>query len=155
MPAAEKARFFLSSYSILYSPKARGGRLQEIFCRGDIDRLLQIFSEEGREFIEWDEFHPVIKVNLTGAWKADEYAIADGKDLPFKDGQFDLVMAYNVLMDVEDVPATLKEIRRLMKPDGVLLISLVQPFRDRGAFAGSEPGGLFCPKWQLLRTRAI
>jgi 2-polyprenyl-3-methyl-5-hydroxy-6-metoxy-1,4-benzoquinol methylase len=39
---------------------------------------------------------------------ADEYAIADGKDLPFTDGRFDLVMAYNVLMDVEDVSATLK-----------------------------------------------
>jgi ubiquinone/menaquinone biosynthesis C-methylase UbiE len=59
---------------------------------------------------------------------ADEYAVADGKDLPFEDGQFDLVMAYNVLMDVEDVPATLKEIRRVMKPDGVVFISLVHPF---------------------------
>jgi ubiquinone/menaquinone biosynthesis C-methylase UbiE len=48
-------------------------------------------------------------------------------------------MAYNVLMDVEDVPATLKEIRRVMKPDGVLLISLVHPFRDRGRFAAFAP----------------
>jgi SAM-dependent methyltransferase len=74
---------------------------------------------------------------------ADEYAVADGKDLPFGDGEFDLVMAYNVLMDVEDIPATLKEIRRVMKPDGVLLISLVNPFRDRGRFAGSEPEASF------------
>lgn len=29
---------------------------------------------------------------------ADEFAIADGKDLPFTDGRFDLVMAYNVLI---------------------------------------------------------
>jgi 2-polyprenyl-3-methyl-5-hydroxy-6-metoxy-1,4-benzoquinol methylase len=36
---------------------------------------------------------------------ADEDVVADGKDLPFKDEKFDLVMAYNVLMDVEDVPA--------------------------------------------------
>ena len=74
---------------------------------------------------------------------ADVYAIADGKDLPFENGQFDLVMAYNVLMDVEDVPATLKEIRRVMKPDGVVFISLVHPFRDRGRFAGSEPEAPF------------
>jgi SAM-dependent methyltransferase len=74
---------------------------------------------------------------------ADEYAIADGKDLPFTDGRFDLVMAYNVLMDVEDVSATLKEIRRVMKPDGVLLISLVHPLRDRGRFTGSEPEASF------------
>jgi hypothetical protein len=52
------------------------GRLQEIFCRGEIDpidRLLQIFSEEGREFIKWDEFHPVIKIDLTGAWNAPNH----------------------------------------------------------------------------------
>ncbi len=33
---------------------------------------------------------------------ADEYAVADGKDLPFGDGQFDLVMAYNVLQRSDD-----------------------------------------------------
>ena len=71
MSAAEKARFFSSGHSFLYSPKARGP--QEIFCRGEIDRLLQIFSEKGREFIEWDEFHPVIKVNVTGAWNDDQF----------------------------------------------------------------------------------
>jgi SAM-dependent methyltransferase len=74
---------------------------------------------------------------------ADEYAVADGKNLPFSDRQFDLVMAYNVLMDVEDVSATLREIRRVMKPEGVLLISLVHPFGDRGRFAGHEPEAPF------------
>ena len=64
---------------------------------------------------------------------ADEYAVADGKDLPFEDGQFDLVMAYNVLMDVEDVPATLKEIRRVMKPDGVVLSRWCIPSETGGA----------------------
>jgi hypothetical protein len=37
----------------------------------------------------------------------------------------------------------LKEIRRVMKPDGVLFISLVHPFRDRGRFVGSEPEASF------------
>jgi hypothetical protein len=30
-----------------------------------------------------------------------------------------------------------------MKPDGVLFISLVHPFRDRGRFVGSEPEASF------------
>ncbi len=46
-------------------------------------------------------------------------------------------------MDVEDVPATLKEIRRVTKPEGVVFISLVHPFRDRGRSAGSEPEARF------------
>ena len=52
---------------------AKGARASGVFCRGEIDRLLQIFSEKGREFIESDEFHPVIKVNVTGAWNDDQF----------------------------------------------------------------------------------
>src|SRR5689334_9579906 len=44
------------------------------------------------------------------ALSADDYVIAPGTDLPFEDARFDLIVAYNVLMDVEDVPAILKEI---------------------------------------------
>jgi SAM-dependent methyltransferase len=72
------------------------------------------------------------------ARSADDYVIASGADLPFADASFDLVMAYNVLMDVEDVPATLKEIRRVLRPAGTLVISIVHPFSDRGHFATTE-----------------
>jgi SAM-dependent methyltransferase len=72
------------------------------------------------------------------ARSADDYAIASGDNLPFEDARFDLVMAYNVLMDVEDVSATLKEIRRVLRPAGMLVISIVHPFSDRGRFANAE-----------------
>src|SRR6202022_1011068 len=77
------------------------------------------------------------------ARSADDYAIASGTDLPFEDAHFDLVMAYNVLMDVEDVPATLKEIRRVLRPAGTLVISIVHPFADRGRFAGPDANAPF------------
>jgi len=72
------------------------------------------------------------------AGSADEYAVASGSDLPFADARFDLVMAYNVLMDVDDVAGTVKEIRRVLRPGGVLVISIVHPFSDRGRFASRE-----------------
>lgn len=74
---------------------------------------------------------------------ADDYHVAGLGDLPFDDKSFDLVMAYNVLMDVEDVPGALREIRRVLKPEGTLFISLVHPFRDRGRFGGREPDAPF------------
>jgi hypothetical protein len=52
-------------------------------------------------------------------------------------------MAYNVLMDVEDVPAALKEIRRVMRPRGRLIISIVHPLADRGRFATRETNSPF------------
>jgi SAM-dependent methyltransferase len=72
------------------------------------------------------------------AQSADDYATAPGSDLPFEDARFDLVVAYNVLIGVEDVPATLKEIRRVLRPAGVLVISIVHPFSDRGRFATTD-----------------
>jgi SAM-dependent methyltransferase len=77
------------------------------------------------------------------ARSADDYAIASGTDLPFDDARFNLVMAYNVLMDVQDVPATLKEIRRVLRPAGVLVISIVHPLSDHGRFATTETTSAF------------
>jgi SAM-dependent methyltransferase len=69
---------------------------------------------------------------------ARDYAVATATSLPFKDGCFDLVLAYNVLMDVEDLEPAVKEIRRVMSPSGRFLMSIVHPFADRGAFASSD-----------------
>jgi SAM-dependent methyltransferase len=65
---------------------------------------------------------------------AHAYVVARADALPFPDASFDLVVAYNMLMDVEDVPAAVREFARLLRPDGVLLVSVVHPFSDRGRF---------------------
>ena len=77
------------------------------------------------------------------AGSADDYVIASGASLPFREARFDLVMAYNVLMDVVEVPATVKEIRRVLRPAGTLVVSIVHPFSDRGRFVTAEPASPF------------
>ena len=72
------------------------------------------------------------------AGSADYYRSAGAADLPFENCSFDLAVAYNVLMDIEDVPAALKEIRRVLRPSGTLVISIVHPFADRWQFADPE-----------------
>ncbi len=72
------------------------------------------------------------------ARSAQHYAVASAAELPFENARFDLVVAYNVLMDVEDVPAALKEFRRVMRAAGQLVISICHPFVDHGRFASSE-----------------
>jgi SAM-dependent methyltransferase len=69
---------------------------------------------------------------------AHDYAVAGASRLPFEDGRFDLVVAYNVLMDVDDVPAAVREIRRVMRPSGRLVISVVHPMTDHGRFSNEE-----------------
>src|SRR5262245_1232732 len=66
---------------------------------------------------------------------ADNYAVADAAALPFDSGQFELTVTYNMLMDVDDISAVLREIRRVLRPNGRLVVSLLHPFRNRGRFA--------------------
>src|SRR5262249_3835124 len=59
------------------------------------------------------------------------------------DRRCDMIVAYNVLMDLDDVPATLREMRRVLRPSGQLVISLVHPFSDQGTFSSTEPDSPF------------
>jgi SAM-dependent methyltransferase len=77
------------------------------------------------------------------AGSADDYQLATAANLPFADDMFDLAIAYNVLMDLEDVSSALREIGRVLRPFGTLVISIVHPFADRGRFVGSEPDAPF------------
>jgi 2-polyprenyl-3-methyl-5-hydroxy-6-metoxy-1,4-benzoquinol methylase len=72
-----------------------------------------------------------------------DYAVAGATELPFDDGRFDLIVAYKVLMDVEDLPAALKEIRRVMHPTARLIISIVHPLTDHGRFVSTETDSPF------------
>jgi SAM-dependent methyltransferase len=64
--------------------------------------------------------------------------VAAASAQPFDTARFDLLMACNVSMDIDDLPSALKEIRRVMRPDGPLSMSVVHPFADRGCFATME-----------------
>ncbi len=76
------------------------------------------------------------------------YAIADGFELPFVDGRFDLVMSYNVLQNVADLPGAVQEIDRVLSPGGALCVCVVHPVTDLGRFEDDAPGARF-----VLRER--
>jgi len=116
------------------------GEALDVGCgEGRISRELKACGYRVTASDPVDEFVDAAKK----ARSADDYVIATGADLPFRDARFDLVVAYNVLMDVEEVPAIVREIRRVLRPAGVLVISIVHPFSDRGRFATMEPTSPF------------
>ena len=51
--------------------------------------------------------------------------IADEEALPFKDQSFDLVISGLALQFVNDLPGTLAQIRRLLRPDGLFLGAMI------------------------------
>lgn len=48
------------------------------------------------------------------------FHVADAADLPFADDSFDVAHCHNVLMHVPDTRAALAEVRRVLKPGGVI-----------------------------------
>jgi ubiquinone/menaquinone biosynthesis C-methylase UbiE len=76
---------------------------------------------------------------------ASRYVEGAAEALPFPDGSFDLVVAYNSLMDVADMPAAVREAARVLAPAGRLCACITHPMSDAGRwlddahFAITEP----------------
>jgi SAM-dependent methyltransferase len=69
--------------------------------------------------------------------------VADEERLPFRDASLDLVVSGLALQFVNDLPGTLVQIRRALKPDGLFLAALVggETLAElRQAFAAAEAG---------------
>ena len=49
--------------------------------------------------------------------------VADATNLPFGDGFFDVVFALDVLEHIQDMPKAIKEIHRVLKKDGLAILS--------------------------------
>jgi SAM-dependent methyltransferase len=77
--------------------------------------------------------------------------VADEEALPFADGALDLVVSGLALQFVNDLPGTLIQIRRALKPDGLLLAALIggeslSELREAFALAESEIEGGISPR---------
>lgn len=108
---------------------APGERTLEVGCgEGRISREL---TDLGHRVTAADA-SPRLLAAAEAAGSAAAYELADAAALPFADGSFDRVVLYNMLMDVPDMPAAVAEAGRVLAPGGVLTLSVVHPFTDRG-----------------------
>lgn len=72
-----------------------------------------------------------------------EFALADAASLPFPDESFDLVVAYNSLMDIDDMPRAVREAARVLEPGGRVCVCVTHPLADAGRFESREPDAAF------------
>ena len=70
--------------------------------------------------------------------------------LPFPDAAFDLVVAHNVLMDVDDMPRAVAEAARVLAPGGRLCVAVTHPFADAGRWDGDGDDAPFVVRGSYL-----
>jgi ubiquinone/menaquinone biosynthesis C-methylase UbiE len=61
-----------------------------------------------------------------------EYVVGDAASLPLPDASFDLVVAFNSLMDLDDMPASVQEAARVLENGGRFCVCITHPMRDAG-----------------------
>jgi SAM-dependent methyltransferase len=84
---------------------------------------------------------------------AGAYVLADAGAFPFAEGAFDLVVAYNPLMDVADLPGALGEAARVLDDGGRLCVAIVHPVNSAGAFADDGDDSPFMIDGSYLEER--
>jgi SAM-dependent methyltransferase len=98
-----------------------------------------------------DRGHSVIAVDssptlLRAAGAADSqslYILGDATRLPLRSKSVDLVVAYNSLIDIDDMPRAVSEAARVLEIGGRICICITHPLNDHGEFAGDDPDAPF------------
>jgi SAM-dependent methyltransferase len=117
-----------------------GPRTLEVGC-GE-GRVARDLAHRGHRMVAVDA-SPTLVGHAADADPDGRYLVADAAALPFRDGCFDAVVAYNSLMDVDDMPAAVAEAGRVLRAGRPLCVCVTHPTADAGRFAGSEPDAPF------------
>jgi SAM-dependent methyltransferase len=67
-----------------------------------------------------------------------QYAVADAATLPIGDGVAALVVAFNVLHEIANLPETIAEVARVLAPGGDFCFASVHPLATAGDFAADS-----------------
>jgi SAM-dependent methyltransferase len=71
------------------------------------------------------EIDPELVAHVEGYATAAVWDLDDGRPLPFADGQFDAVVAKDILEHLQRPWHTVAEIRRVLRPGGLVLASVI------------------------------
>lgn len=101
----------------------RGARVLDAACGEGYGTAM--LARTAREVVGVDIAEDAIdhaRVRYSGP-EAPQFKVADCTELPFDDGQFDVVVSFETLEHIEGQEAMLAEFRRVLSPEGFLLLS--------------------------------
>ncbi|HEV8563405.1 MAG TPA: class I SAM-dependent methyltransferase [Actinomycetota bacterium] len=129
---------------------AAGRRTLDLGC-GE-GRVARDLATRGHRVVGIDA-SPTMVGHAREADSAGRYLVGDAARLPFHDATFDLIVAYNTLMDFDDLAAAVGEAARVLVPAGRLCACVVHPIAEAGAFEEREPHARFVMEHDYLEPR--
>lgn len=105
-------------------------------------RLSRLLAGEGHRVVGLDAAPTMVRFAATHEEAAGPVVNGDAAVLPFRDGAFDLVVAYMCLHDIDTMPQTVAEAARMLRPGGRLCAAIPHPVNTAGRFqarAGDAP----------------
>jgi len=81
------------------------------------------------------------------------YLVADAAELPFPDRSFELVVAYNSLMDIRRMPRAVQEAARVLTVAGRFCLCVTHPMADAGEFTSRAGDATFEIRGSYLEDR--
>jgi SAM-dependent methyltransferase len=124
-----------------------GGQVLEVGCGTGLLWTIGWTSEESNFSLVLTDLSPGMVAEATPVVRRRVHHVkglaADAQDLPFADDSFDIVIANQMLYHVPDPSRAVRELARVLRPDGVLMASTVgsghlrELFRIEAAVFGS------------------
>jgi SAM-dependent methyltransferase len=106
----------------------RVDRILEVGCgTGVVARSLARWTDFHGDIVATDQSHALLKVarqlaEEEGVGQRIQFTEADASSVPLPADSFDLAIAHTIVSHVEDVPAVLRELARLVKSTGKVVI---------------------------------
>jgi SAM-dependent methyltransferase len=98
-------------------------------------RFCRMLKQAGVKATGIDPTAPLIQEALRRDPSGD-YRLGRAEQLDFADASFDLVVSYITLIDIPDFRAAIREMARVLRPDGSLLMANLTGFTSSGAERG-------------------
>jgi len=130
-------RTFLDE-AMLERAKAHEGEFIDIGC-GE-GRFVRMLQELGLSGVGIDPVEKLIEEAHTRDPEGD-YRIGVGEKLEFEDASFDLTISYLSLIDIEDFRAAIKEMTRVTRPGGSILVANLAGHFTAGKWERDPAGG--------------
>jgi ubiquinone/menaquinone biosynthesis C-methylase UbiE len=116
------------------------GRAIEIGC-GE-GRVARDLRERGHDVVGIDAVPRLVEA-AADADPGGEYVVADAAALPFADEFFDLAVAYNSLMDIDDMEGAVREAWRVLRLGSRFCVCVTHFVNDAGWFEPDTADGAF------------